>query len=309
MCSPTTTKTAWPTRLWARTTLFYQATQDDDGGDSLEQSDAWRVDPAHARCVVDHISNDHAELAAYACRTLGDVLAQASAKRAAPFATARGHPRRRYRAASRMTRRRSRGPALGALAQLLRALRRFGLAAPAAVRQARAGLGGAPAVAAACADAPAARSDDARWQLAHLNVANSVLASDGGLACAEAPGLAPALARALAGGRPLGARAGQVRRGATAHLPARAGRRRGVGARARRRPRRGPRARRLASRARTARRLALGKVRARAGRGRRGGRGPEHRGVDAPRTRCPSRRAPRPAASGERGRRLERNAS
>ena len=59
--------------------LFYVATQDDDDEDSLEQSDAWRVDPAHARCVVDHISNDHAELAAYACRTLENVLAQAPA--------------------------------------------------------------------------------------------------------------------------------------------------------------------------------------------------------------------------------------
>ena len=65
--------------------LFYVATQDDDDEDSLEQSDAWRVDPAHARCVVDHIAHDHAELAAYACRTLENVLAQASAKRAAPF--------------------------------------------------------------------------------------------------------------------------------------------------------------------------------------------------------------------------------
>ena len=96
--------------------------------------------------------------------------------------------------------------ALGALAQLLRALRRFGLAAPAAVRQACAGIGGAPAVAAACADA-LRHSDDARWPLAHLNVANSVLASEGGLACAEASGLAPALARALAGGRGLSAHA------------------------------------------------------------------------------------------------------
>ena len=147
--------------------LFYVATQDDDDEDSLEQSDAWRVDPAHARCVVDHVTHDHAELAAYACRTLENVLAQASAKRAAPFlqgpeAVAAALARRVSNEPTPLAR-----AALGALAQLLRALRRFGLAAPAAVRQACAGLGGAPAVAAACADA-LRHSDDARWQLAHF---------------------------------------------------------------------------------------------------------------------------------------------
>ena len=80
------------------------------------------------------LNHDHAELAAYACRTLENVLARASAKRAAPFA------RPEAIAAHRAARGGEPTPlaraALGALAQLLGALRRFGLAAPAAVRQA-----------------------------------------------------------------------------------------------------------------------------------------------------------------------------
>ena len=186
---------------------------------------------ARAR-VSSTISQTTTRAAAYACRTLENVLAQASAKRAAPLPrAARGRRGGASRGASRTSRRRRAGGPRRPRA-VTKSAAALGLAAPAAVRQACAGLGGAPAVAAACADA-LRHSDDARWQLAHLNVANSV-ASDGGLACAEAPGLAPALARALAGGRALGARAGQVRRGARAHLPARAGGGLGDGARARR---------------------------------------------------------------------------
>ena len=275
--------------------LFYVATQDDDDEDSLEQSDAWRVDPAHARCVVDHINHDHAELAAYACRTLENVLAQASAKRAAPFL-------QRPEAVAAALSRASQEPtplaraALGALAQLLRRCG-AGLAAPAAVRQACAGLGGAPAVAAACADA-LRHSDDARWQLAHLNVANSVLASDGGLACAEAPGLAPALARALAGGR-----------GLSAHARPSAPRRSRASASSRR-PR--PRRRSTGATAASSRPSSASpretrtscaptrtwKVRARAGRGRRGGRGPERQGLR--RGRPAPRGARRRVAAAER---------
>ena len=187
--------------------LFYVATQDDDDEDSFEQSDAWRVDPAHARCVVDHINHDHAELAAYACRTLENVLAQASAKRAAPFL------QRPEAVAAALSRRVAGEPtplaraALGALAQLLRASGASGSRRrPPCARPARASAARPPSrrPARTRCGTPTTRAGSSRTS---CHVANSVLASDGGLACAEASGLAPALARALAGGRGLSAHA------------------------------------------------------------------------------------------------------
>ena len=185
--------------------LFYVATQEDEEEDALAQSDSWRVDPVHAQCVLDHIGHAHEELACYACRTLENVLAQASSKRAAAFLI---RPERTATALAKRVGELSplSRAALGALAQLLRALRRFDLSSPAIIQHCSAGLDGPIWVATRCADALRA-SDDARWQLAHLNVLNSLLRSRDGLACAAAPGLAAALARALAGGRGLSANA------------------------------------------------------------------------------------------------------
>ena len=121
---------------------------------------------AHARCVVDHISitttPSSRPTPAARSRTCSPRLRRSARRHVqrrrghrGGVIKARGQVSRRRRAAAR---RRPRAATQGAAA--------LRLAAPAAVRQACAGLGGAPAVAAACADA-LRHSDDARWQLAH----------------------------------------------------------------------------------------------------------------------------------------------